>query len=516
MLPAEGAVLNYRIVGFVCPVAENSVELRLEIAEGWHINRDSFSRHVISSHPVKDNKVIAEVPSFGREYTWRLSGTGTNTRLGDLHHFKTGTAIFVDTAEMRLRIIKKAVKFEDSYVFSDASHALFDMNGNAVWYLPQFKDNQIIRDLKLSPQGTVTFLLNERAYEVDYSGQVLWEPPANGKVSGDTSEHLHHEFTRLSNGNYMVLGTEYLLWNHRPKLIPDTALSRYPLRKARMDSIFEHTKTQFGTIVEYDTRGNVVWSWKSSAYFLQSDLVNYMPIARKPIIDVHENAFFFDEKGKVVYVSFKNISRLLKVSYPDGKVLNSYGEVYKPGVQEQGNPLFCDQHGVRLSKQGYVYLYNNNSCNEGRELPKIVMMEEPRTKTGLLKKVWEYECTRDGLDTSMEVEIRKRRQQMHARRKQDPAFADNMPVNAAFNMHATSGGNVIELPDQSLFVCMNSQQGKIFIVNKSKEVLWSAVAEKLSVAKERKWQILPQQYRASIISRRQLEQLIWNTAANSK
>ena len=41
--------------------------------------------------------------------------------------------------------------------------------------------------------------------------------------------------------------------------------------------------------------------------------------------DVHENAFFFDEKNKVIYISFKYISTIIKLKYPEGIVLNTYG-----------------------------------------------------------------------------------------------------------------------------------------------------------------------------------------------
>ncbi len=40
------------------------------------------------------------------------------------------------------------------------------------------------------------------------------------------------------------------------------------------------------------------------------------------------------------------------------------------------------------------------------------------------------------------------------------------------------GGNVIELPDGSLFSCMGGSYSKVFIVNMNKEILWSALPEK--------------------------------------
>jgi hypothetical protein len=43
--------------------------------------------------------------------------------------------------------------------------------------------------------------------------------------------------------------------------------------------------------------------------------------------------------------------------------------------------------------------------------------------------------------------------------------------------HFTSGGNVVELPNHSIFASMSGPSSKIFIVTKNKEMLWSAIPE---------------------------------------
>ncbi len=72
----------------------------------------------------------------------------------------------------------------------------------------------------------------------------------------------------------------------------------------------------------------------------------------------------------------------------------------------------------------------------------------------------------------------------------------------------TSGGNISELPDHSFFVCMGSKMlAKTFIVNREKQVLWSAVPQKF-IAGINTW-IPTQQYKGTIITPAQLEELIW-------
>jgi len=236
----------------------------------------------------------------------------------------------------------------------------------------------------------------------------------------------------------------------------------------------------FGTIIEYDEHGNVAWSWKSADYFRRSDIYYHFEHGR-PNPTAHENSFYFDEDSKIIYLGFRNISRVLKIKYPEGIVLNSYGEEFKADVPESGNGLFCRQHSVRRSDDGYLYLYNNNMCASGGGLPQIIKMKEPAPGSGQLKKIWEYDCTIDGLS------------------------ADN---------HSTyrfpSGGNVIELQDRSLFVNMSSVYSKVFIVSNKKDVLWSAIPEKWNPAQKR-WDMV-YQYRASIIDQPDdLENMIWQS-----
>ncbi len=62
---------------------------------------------------------------------------------------------------------------------------------------------------------------------------------------------------------------------------------------------------EFGTVIEYNAEGNVAWSWRSSTYCKGSpDLMYYSSATGRPALDVHENAFFFDEKAKAVYIEF--------------------------------------------------------------------------------------------------------------------------------------------------------------------------------------------------------------------
>ncbi len=482
VLPKEGSMLHYRLIGFSCNPTPLANKYMLEIASGNCNTEDFFEKNIIISVTGNKNRIVAEVPYFGKQYTWRITGVAPNSNKtkSELHHFNTTYIPDLDTNNTRLKIIKNAAKYKDALIFLDGNRGIYDMKGQPVWYLPPIDglNNETlrdVRDMKLTPQGTITLLLNNIAYEINYNGDILWKAPNNGKVSGDTTEHYHHEFTRLSNGHYMVLGSEFVLWKLPPSVKSNLLLDNKTIRDSISNTFYQ--KVEFGTIIEYDEMSNVVWSWRSSKYFRESDLQNNINALNK-FKDVHENSFFFDEKKQVILVSFRNISRILKVHYPDGVVINTYGNIYKQGITELGNNLFCNQHSCKISTEGNIYLFNNNCCHKDAP-PKLIIMKEPSSAKDGLRRIWEFPC-----------------------------IIEN--ETAKGNLQFTSGGNVIELSDHSMFASLsNDKYSSIFIVNKDKKILWSAIPEKWNEI-ENKWETI-YQYRTSIITtQKEKEQLIWN------
>ena len=495
VIPREGSVLNYRLIGFTFPVDAGANHYQIEIARGNYNSSDSFKNNIILSPVSKSNKTVIEVPDFGKNYTWRIvySGRHKTKSQSALYHFSIATNGRVDTTKMRINILHPAEAHRDDYVFVEGSGTIYDMKGNPVWCLPDsYGPADKAQDIKFTSQGTITFMIDQTGYEINYDGKLLWQTPLQDGVSGDTgSDYYHHEFTRLSNGHYMVLGTQFV-WYKR-NTVKDSGYYNVTT------DITKHTKYnggfgmknrgRFGVIVEFDEKGNVVWSWKTLDYLQASDCVNYWPKDTSLRYEPHENAFYFDEKNHAVYLCYRQLSRIIKIDYPSGKVVGAYGEIFTPGSSVTGNALFCNQHSIRRSQDGYLYLFNNNICSGMGSLPSIVMMKEPADAGSGLpatpvvpERVWEYKCTADGP-------------------------ADDKYVGGGF----PSGGVGIELADRSMFICMATDYPKLLIVNRDKEILWSALPEKYDV-NDKRWRGIKKTYRANIISRTDLEQLIWNAA----
>ena len=117
-------------------------------------------------------------------------------------------------------------------------------------------------------------------------------------------------------------------------------------------------------------------------------------------------------------------------------------------------------------------------------LPTVVKLQEPASADEKLKKIWEYQCTVTGVNKYNHLQDNYR-----------------------------SGGNVVELPDSSMFVCMNGgSYCKVFIVSQAQQELWSAIPERWDT-REKRWTIISQ-YKANIITKKEdLARLIFKGEA---
>jgi hypothetical protein len=451
--PAEHRSLHYRIIEFRDDRLPSNNKYTLEIAKGQHFELASFEKAVLKRIPFSGRSVLGEVPRFGTAYTWRV--VGAPTVCSELHHFSTGMINYVDTNYFRLKVRRPATKYSDAYVFLDGTGTLYNMKGEPVWYMPMLKDGDIVgtvlRDMKMTNRNTISFIFRDNPLEITWDGTILFSGPISGLVSGDTLEHFHHEFTRLNSGKYMVLGTEYRMYRHL--LVPKSM--------------------GFGTVIEYDAAGKLVWSFRSSEVYGETHYEYDDNV--KHDYDVHQNAFCFDERSNSVYVGFKHVSQILKIRYPDCDLLATYGKKFN-GKPDDISP-FAQQHSIQVTKAGNILLFNNNNPDRtpAHFHPKIMVLKEQGDQ---LQTLWEYE------------------------------YLGNSSKTDVPGLVLTNGGNALEMSDaSSYFVSMCAPFANLFIVNKNKQLLWEATPQKLN----KDTQVCSEnpQYRSSIVpSRQALEAMV--------
>lgn len=476
IIPAENDTLNYRLVGFRFFFDPEADSCLFEIARGRINNNYDFGRNIIISTTTSENRIIETVPEFGQDYTWRISYLNKKHKLkgkSPLYHFTTGYVSLLDSNHCRINILANEGKHNDLLFFIDNPPVMYNMKGEPLWYLPRMpgidNENNLVRDLKPTPSGTLTCITEKGIYEVDYNGHVLWTGPDSGTVSGESSEHYHHQLTKLANGHYMVPGTKDALVEFT---VSDTGLLQKDNTVIRANGKL-YKKTSLGTLIEYDPSGKVLWRWYSSDYFTREPAPFPFHFTRGEIItDTHMNGFYFNEKDSIIYVSFKFISHILKVKYPSGEVISDYGN---ESTLPDGNTevLFNNQHNCQLSRDGHLYLFNNNMKRGATGISYVSVFKEPQKTHEPLIKTWEFSCDIDDKTAS----------------------------------GANVGGSVYMLNDHSIFSCVGTA-GRLFIVSEDKKLLWNAIPE---THIEKEWRPL-RQYKVSVIETpEQLEQLIFHT-----
>ncbi len=475
--PENGSCISSRIVGFSFPDEAYSGSYMLEVVKGRVPDDAAFNAaEKIAVINTKDSRVIAELPSFGAVYTWRvtpIAKRNTSEKKGSLYMFKVAS-LPDEATSFRFRVITKAKSHKNAYVFLDATHTLYNMEGEPVWFVPSdllTTDEKVISDLKMSPQGTVTFI-NEGdgvPQEISYDGKLLWTAR---NIKGVKRGEFHHDFGRLKNGNYMAIRYNASYW-----LLPGKQDSKSVNGEIIDSSLYQ--QVPFSTIVEFDSNYKKVWEWREADYFLHSDVHDMIREDSTFDVDPHINAFYMDDRTGHLYLSYKNINRILKVKYPEGYVVNSYGPVYSGSEASLSNKLYCGQHSCKTDEKGHLYLFNNNACS-GKSYPKLILMSQPDSGSTELQKQWEFICD-----------------------------AEILPLSELQHINFAKGGNIVTLSDGSVFASLNAPYSLVFIVDKNKKVQWSALPE-MGGGEGEKWKV-SRLYRASIIdSKADLERFIWS------
>lgn len=478
--PQNRSVLNYTLIPFEVDEVEGASTYKLEVWK-YIITDSGKTTEVKIVEQVSDNaQIIVRVPDWNQVYTWKVTAYNDKSAINSTPLYRFGTAYnkFNDTSRFKIDVKQKSTTHTNLFIAIDAIKGICDINGKLVWSLPDIEgiidSNTAVRDIKITEQNTVTFLTSNDAVEIDYKGNLIWRGPNNGKVSGNQEEKYHHEFTRLKNGHYMVAGHTQV-YRVIPKLVGDKPVDKKLLLSNDsiiVDGVIKH-KVWCASLIEYDSTGKILWSWVSGEHFTDEDLFTPSDNSLSRI-NTHLNAFYFNEQEKTIYLSYRNINRIMKIAYPSGDVLANYGESYMPTEKIYGTGLFSGQHSCKISKNGYLYLLNNNTIainnNQGRK-SSILVLKEPGV-TDTVSKIWEFSCGDSKLIS-------------------DPL--------------SPGGGSVNELTNNNFLVCLGSNNTH-FIVNNDKKIIWLAEIKKIS--RDNVWENSDGGYRNYPITQKMIEEFI--------
>ncbi len=422
VLPAPGAVLNYTQVMLEYPSVSGATGYLVQVVQDT--TGPLFAKPLISQ---KDNSTATLVTGleFGKKYLWRYAATsnGKQQPWSGPYSFEIIQRQLNNNSPSPLTVvINDKTKHAGGLIAGDFQ-CIVDRAGNPVWQMPVVEGELLTnntRDLRLTDVGTITFLNSaSKPVECDLNGKILWRAPDMPSVSGDTSEFFHHDFQRLPNGNYMVLGDKYV-WKKVPDKYKDkievkanpnlpngAVLPGAPNPFVKTVNGEMMAKLQYGTIIEYNADGEVVWSWNSETYLddetmfglLANIAASLSPAgngAMPPGVgiasndrDPHLNAFSVDTAGTYVYAGFRQLSRIIKIDKTTGKVAAEWG------AQKIGDGFFSNQHGAFIQPNSNILVFDNGGIKPGAQPSRVVSFSQGGNGTGAAIK-WSADCMVNG------------------------------------------------------------------------------------------------------------------------
>ena len=199
----------------------------------------------------------------------------------------------------------------------------------------------------------------------NFNQDILWRSPFSTPID-------LHEFQQLPNGNYI-------------SFVP--AFDLGPIPQGNWTSVFQNLgylvdeeTLEFPwlaqRIVEWDKdTGNEVWSWNAFDYIDKSQYDKQGELWWDAYVSgrydwLHSNSFYFDEIESAIYISFRHLSQITKISYPSGEIIYSIGlsDEFDTGSENNicNDLRFSWQHHVQLLEDNDLLFFDNG--NLSREL----------------------------------------------------------------------------------------------------------------------------------------------------
>jgi hypothetical protein len=414
------------------------------------LGADNYTLTIIPINP-REKKIAVKSTSlavlvktglaFGESYQWHYEAFSKHKSL-----FKSASLNFsilsswlIDTSLYKYNItVLNKQKLADNVVFVDYNGVAIDRNGKAIWFLPtdSQKIAQNYRNLAMTKNGTVILMKDSACLEEDMYGNLLWRAPNTGEVSGDKNEHYHHDFFKMNDGTFITSGYRYV----NDKNLYDTTLD---------------CKIRYNTLIQYDSNRNVLWTWSDEGHFSKRTFFKDAKASDVEIPGTHLNGFYYDEKNDAFLISFRNISRIIKIDKKTGNVIYQFGELAKGELHmSPSDAIFSKQHSPVLMPDGNILFFNNIPIRKRDEdtviYPKVTIVHQPLGNKNAAV-VWEYECK-----------------------------DDNHPEG----VRGKEGGALF-LPNGNLLVCVGGSN-RTFEVTRDKQVVWNCYFQSFS-KQDNKW-----------------------------
>jgi hypothetical protein len=343
VLPPDHIELTQIHVQFEWPAVVSALSYELDVVTDDG-SPDPFSSGIqVVNLVVGASQPRAAVTSglgFGDSYAWRVRGIdGSPLAWGSTYRFDISplpptmptwsVPIFAAGTEPGLTLFSIRDFSADSFAVAVTE------TGQLVWFLA---DAGRVLDVRMLDNGRILYNAQQRAFEITTNGQLAWMAP------DDPDKRIHHEIFPMPNGDYLALYKD--------------------IRSHTLESV---TKDWSGDRIEILSQvdNSVLWEWSTWGPGHVStedfDQKTYDDSPAGSFDWTHANAVGYHPADSSIYLSLRNLSRIVRIAYPAGTITYNLGFDMPSGDVDFGDDLFSFQHAPELQSNGNMLIYDNGS-----------------------------------------------------------------------------------------------------------------------------------------------------------
>ncbi len=276
--------------------------------------------------------------------------------------------------------------------------------------------------------------------EIDWNGKVVW----SFKDMYNKNQVQHHCFSRLKNGNTMILGWERI--ENEKMIAKGRDPKTIPTKSVKGKGVY-HRDFWLDLVWEVDPSGKIVWEWHAFDHLGKGpdklDPNYILPMGAGEIYHTydwsHFNSVEYVPETDQVLMNSRNLSEVYLVSHKTGKIEYrwgnpcAYGAGTCPSFVDEGDQKIFGSHDARWIGDGKFSVFDNGSENPVGTKSRVFVVN---TKTNEIE--WKYEAW----------------------------------DQSSFFTHRQ--GMAQQLPNGNWFIT-SSNMGHLFEVTKSGEIVWDFV-----------------------------------------
>ena len=365
-IPQNNQDINYTQVFFRWPQVSGVDEYQIKIFSNGE--NDVF----FTGYSESNSFLLEELLSWDTSYLWEICSADSDDCFYE-NYFTVNPLPEHHTDQINILYIDEANYYEGINIldFESLGYSLaLDRNGNEIWFADKYNfDDSKIMSVELLDNGNFTGFSNGKGYEFTVDSDIVFETPQEFDI--------HHQILKSSNDTYFIIDAEI---EYHP--CPDGCDSEF--------SLFP-IPWQGDRFIEIDSLGEIIWEWNAFDHISLSEYNPYYAEAYNGTIEfdwTHSNSVLYDEISDAVYVSIRNLSRVVSIDYLTGQINWNLGEsdfMTDPSFENEIG--FSQQHSVQLTDDGNLIFFDNGRFQDP-ELSRCIEIGFDEDQEPFL--VWEH------------------------------------------------------------------------------------------------------------------------------